>query len=255
MRPYAERRAARIERLRTGAERAGAASDAAFEAARRIGSQIPFGQPILVGHHSERRARRDAERIDRNMAKSVALGREAGALARRAEAAESSEAISSDDPEAVAKLKAKLAELDATQARMKVLNAAFRRGPERFAAVATEAEQAAARRLFQLSSYEKLPYPGYALSNNSGNIRRIKERIAKLEAKAALSPAEPVTIGAIVIDEQDNRTRIHFPGKPSAETIAALKSNGFRWCRSDSCWQRMASPYARTLAQQIAGRC
>jgi len=32
---------------------------------------IPLGQPILVGHHSERRARRDAERIDNGIRRMV----------------------------------------------------------------------------------------------------------------------------------------------------------------------------------------
>ena len=32
---------------------------------------IPLGQPILVGHHSEKRARKDAERIENGMRKAV----------------------------------------------------------------------------------------------------------------------------------------------------------------------------------------
>lgn len=38
----------------------------------RISHGIPMGQPILVGHHSERHARRDAERIERGMQRAVA---------------------------------------------------------------------------------------------------------------------------------------------------------------------------------------
>ncbi len=34
---------------------------------------IPPGQPILVGHHSERRARRDAQRIENGMKRAVML--------------------------------------------------------------------------------------------------------------------------------------------------------------------------------------
>jgi hypothetical protein len=33
---------------------------AAHQKARELGDQIPFGQPILVGHHSENRMRRHA---------------------------------------------------------------------------------------------------------------------------------------------------------------------------------------------------
>jgi protein-L-isoaspartate O-methyltransferase len=47
------------------------------ESARRtvatIADGIPFGQPILVGHHSERHARRDAERIEAGMRKAVRM--------------------------------------------------------------------------------------------------------------------------------------------------------------------------------------
>jgi len=66
-----ERLEAKVERRREWAAKRAAKSTASYESAREIGSHIPFGQPILVGHHSERHARRDAERIDSNMRKSV----------------------------------------------------------------------------------------------------------------------------------------------------------------------------------------
>lgn len=40
-------------------------------AVSRIADGIPFGQPILVGHHSERHARKDAERIESGMRRAV----------------------------------------------------------------------------------------------------------------------------------------------------------------------------------------
>ena len=49
--------------LRESAER--------HEIADRISSAIPLGQPILVGHHSEKRHRRDLERIRKNLRKSI----------------------------------------------------------------------------------------------------------------------------------------------------------------------------------------
>lgn len=45
----------------------------AQEAVSAITENIPLGQPIIVGHHSERRARRDAERIETSMRKAVTL--------------------------------------------------------------------------------------------------------------------------------------------------------------------------------------
>lgn len=45
----------------------------AFKAVEAITEHIPLGQPILVGHHSERRARKDAERIDTGMRRAVKM--------------------------------------------------------------------------------------------------------------------------------------------------------------------------------------
>jgi len=43
------------------------------EYVERIADGIPLGQPILIGHHSERHARRDAKRIEDGMRKAVSL--------------------------------------------------------------------------------------------------------------------------------------------------------------------------------------
>ena len=55
--------------------------------ARRVADGIPFGQPILVGHHSERHARKDAERIQSGMRKAVQAFDTADYWKRRAVAA------------------------------------------------------------------------------------------------------------------------------------------------------------------------
>ena len=66
-----ERKLEKATRYETYAANAEARAESRYNNARAIGSHIPFGQPILVGHHSERRHRRDIERIDNNMRKSV----------------------------------------------------------------------------------------------------------------------------------------------------------------------------------------
>jgi len=45
----------------------------AREAVAAIADNIPLGQPILVGHHSERHARRDAEKIENGMRRAVRM--------------------------------------------------------------------------------------------------------------------------------------------------------------------------------------
>jgi phospholipid N-methyltransferase len=64
-------------------------ADRAHAAVHAIADNIPLGQPILVGHHSERHARKDAEKIQNNMRRAVKMWetakyweqRAAGALA------------------------------------------------------------------------------------------------------------------------------------------------------------------------------
>lgn len=106
MNNFEEKRAARIQRLIDRANKKEAESNFRFEKAHNMASVIPFGQPILVGHHSERADRNYRNKIHNNMDKGVELHQEADELKRRAAAAESNSAIFSDDPEAITKLKA-----------------------------------------------------------------------------------------------------------------------------------------------------
>lgn len=48
-------------------------SNATAESVRRIADNIPLGQPILVGHHSEKHARKDAARIEAGMRRAIDL--------------------------------------------------------------------------------------------------------------------------------------------------------------------------------------
>ncbi len=120
---YQERKEARIDRMEERAARAQAESAAASHAAHEIMRHIPPGQPILVGHHSERHHRRDLDKINRNMHKSIEADEKAAYYASRAASAASNKAISSDDPDALDKLEEKLAALQAQQERDKAMNA------------------------------------------------------------------------------------------------------------------------------------
>lgn len=81
----AEERASRFDGYR---ENRTSDAESAREAVSRIADNIPLGQPILIGHHSEKRARRDKDRIDNGMRKAVKMwetaeywkGRAAGVL-------------------------------------------------------------------------------------------------------------------------------------------------------------------------------
>jgi hypothetical protein len=67
----AERAQQKAERLEGLAAKRSQESSIYRNAATRVAERFAFGQPILVGHHSERKARKDQERIHSMMEKSV----------------------------------------------------------------------------------------------------------------------------------------------------------------------------------------
>jgi len=259
---YEERREARIERLEKGADKARAEGNRRIGAAKRTAAIIPLGQPILVGHHSEKRHRRDIKRIDDGYRKGFEALETADALARRAASATANETISSDDPNALVRLREKLAETETMHARWKAISQAYKR----LEAAKTEQKKAAAedairalalteteQRTLDLSrGYGSKVYVSFKLTNGNKEIRRIEDRIKALEAKAAAAEKPDETIGQAVISEAENRVRIRFPGKPSLEIIKLLKRSGFRWSPTSGCWQRFANTQAWHIARDVA---
>ena len=98
------KRSASVTRRRPNSSREEA--ERLHEHAHQMADVIPFGQPILVGHHSEGRDRRYRERIHNTFGKAFATMDKAGHYERKA-ASVGTGGISSDDPDAVDKLKAK----------------------------------------------------------------------------------------------------------------------------------------------------
>ncbi len=63
----------RAERFEDYSDKRANDAHAAKEGVQEITKHIPFGQPILVGHHSEKRARKDAEKIENGMKRAVKM--------------------------------------------------------------------------------------------------------------------------------------------------------------------------------------
>ena len=211
---------ARVDRLR---ERAAKLREESSGRARRSLQGLPDnGQPILVGHHSERRHRAAIDRAHANMGKALELQAEAERAESRADAAASSTAISSDDPDALAKLRAKLVEMEAERERYKAYN-----------------RQARKEKREQL--------PAYKLTNLGANIRRVQQRIKELEQALDREPPADVECGAwsCTWDRDDNRIRVYSPRPASQDErhgrAQMFKSAGFVWSRANSAWQRQAT--------------
>jgi hypothetical protein len=253
---YAERRETKLERTAERARRMLAESKSREKAARQIMDVIPPGQPILVGHHSEKRHRRDLARMDRNMRAAVTAEKEAKRLEVAAQ--NPSSTISADDPEAVVRLKEKLQGLEQLRTEYKALNAAYRKAKGDWSKVGavpgwSEAEIAKARSSMERFN-EKQPVPSYRLTNLGARIRDVKKRMEGLAQEAVRPEAAPVE-GAgwrIHEDHDDNRIHITFQRKPPRETIQELKSNGFKWSPSRAAWVRQLNNNGRYAAQNMA---
>lgn len=244
---YAQRQEIRRDRLETAAERAAREASARFTRARSSIDGIPPGQPILVGHHSERHHRAALKRHDNNMRAGIEAQERAAHLAGRASSVGEG-GISSDDPEAVVKLRAELAQLVKLQEAMKNANAIIRRlkkNPEACAAALCEAVQglkpAGARQLMEKDDSGRVGFATYQLSNNGANIRRIEQRIADLLKVATIDEGQRAeSKSGVVFQIADNRVQIVFPGKPAEDIRDKLKSPGFgfRWAPTAGAWQR-----------------
>ncbi|MYU02150.1 MULTISPECIES: DUF3560 domain-containing protein [unclassified Streptomyces] len=82
-----EKAEGRADRFGGYAANAAQSSEAAHRKSHDISERFAFGQPILVGHHSEGRARRDHARMDDAMRKSISDGDRAAHWTGRAQAA------------------------------------------------------------------------------------------------------------------------------------------------------------------------
>jgi phospholipid N-methyltransferase len=68
-----DRAEARADRFEGYSDNRAADAQQAKASVDRIADGIPFGQPILIGHHSERHARKDAQKIEAGMRRAVKM--------------------------------------------------------------------------------------------------------------------------------------------------------------------------------------
>lgn len=224
-------------------------SKSSFTRATAIGSMIPMGQPILVGHHSEKRHRRDIERIDNAMRASIEADKKAAYYADKAATMEQNTAISSDDPNALEKLQEKLEKLTKKQELFKAVNKIVRakklsENQKVEKMVALGVSEAVAQKFLSTETFSGPGIPRYELTNNNANIKTVEKRIAKLKMVESIPYSEEEINGVrLVVSPDDNRVQLFFPGKPSDEKRTQLKRNGFRWAPSVGAWMAYLKPW------------
>lgn len=256
---YQERQEEKRERLEERAIKAAAVSTERFNTASSLGKMLPFGQPILVGHHSEAKHRRHAESINTNMRKSVEAQDKADYLSRRADSVGSA-GIASDDPEAIQKLKQKLEGLEQKQELMKAVNKVVRSShmteedKTEYLMNTHKQSEANAKALLVPDFAGRVGFASYSLQNNNANIRTTKKR---LEDLMSLHNEEPLqgngeAMGtAWELYEEEGRIKFSFDGIPAEEVRKKLKSNGFKWSRYSKAWVRKLTPNAVCVTKRL----
>lgn len=202
---YEERKEARRIRYEELSKKAEARSaEYSNSKANRILAMTP-GQPIIIGHHSEKKARRLHERSWQDIGKSIEEDKKSKYYKDRAESVKNSKVIYNDDPNAIKKLKDKLEFLEKQRELIK-------------------------------ADEDHLPWQ---LQNIGARIRETKRRIARLEQLEQIEFKDIEFAGGKVIHNKEiNRIQILFDDIPNEDIRKALKGRGFHWSRKEGAWQR-----------------
>jgi hypothetical protein len=253
---YERKLDAKRERLLAAADKADRQGDSRIQRASEDASAIPMGQPILVGHHSEKRDRNFRNRIHGNYQKGYELKNKAAELRGRA-ASVGTGGVSSDDPDAVEKLQEQLQKLEEKQQLYKAINKALRKSDRSGNDDELRALGLGDKLIEQLKKPDDYGDRGIApfeLSNNNANMRRIRKRIEALRAAADDQTTEEQHGDIRIVDNvEENRVQIFFPSTPSFDVRKKLKQNGFRWSPTAGAWQRHRSDAALWWARRCCG--
>lgn len=146
---------------------------------------IPFDQPILIVHYSEKRDCRYLGRIEGHFSKSAEAQDKTEYYMALAKSAESNTAIFSDDPQAEEKLEDKINRLKDRQGMMKKANALVRKD-DREGLLDTGFGEAQAHMLLirEGDIIHRKGFASWELSSNNANIGRCEECLKKLQDQA-----------------------------------------------------------------------
>lgn len=215
-------------------------AEAAINRASSISERFAFGQPILVGHHSQRGAENGQKRMHDAMSASVQNADMAEHHANKAGGLQDmlDKSIFSDDEDAVERLEERIATLEHEQGQCVAINKICRNKKT------TEEEKIAIlKEQFQKLndetingfihpkySFEKPGFPAYAMTNRNGNLNRLRKRLEQVkQRKQQEEEAANAENGCIIKKYGNDYCDVVFDEKPERDIINALKENGFRW--------------------------
>ncbi|WP_162946213.1 DUF3560 domain-containing protein [Chitinophaga barathri] len=171
----------------------------------------------------------------------------------KAEGIRNDRSVSSDDPDAIEKLIAQVAELEKIHEFMVAANKCVRKNDKEAFLHLEGATEENWHELMNPRFGNVKGYPRYRLTNNSQNIRTKKQRIAQLHSIAAMAyQMEEYGEVTLIVDPEKNRVQLKWPNKPSREVIELLGKRGFHFHRIEMAWQRKLNPAAEQCARQLA---
>lgn len=252
-----EKQQLRIERFRSLSVKADQQSDQAFSRASKMADAIPFGQPILIGHHSEKGDRSYRAKIAGSMDKGVELMHKAEYYKEKAEASANNTAIFLEDEDSIELLTAKVEKLAKLQEQMKAINKILAsKKTNQLQKIELMQElgisESTALKVFEPDYLGRIGFESYSLTNNNAKLKTAKERLAKaIRLKSTESSEIEINGVKMVSNTTDNRLQLFFDGKPSEEIRSGLKHNGFRWTPSVGCWQSYLNRYQVDRAKNL----
>ena len=161
-----ERQEAKTGRYRELAEKAMKESKEAYSQSHKLVENIPMGQPVLIGHHSESTHRRILDRSWNTLGKAVKLSEKAEYFEQKAKAAENNASIYLGDDDAVERLEEKLATLGKKQETMKATNKILR--SKKLSEI--EKHDKLKTQLFIPDCFGEIGFPSYIITNNGSII-------------------------------------------------------------------------------------
>lgn len=220
-----------MEKRSEWSDKAEQRAGAAFTRAQSLVAGIPMGQPVLVGHHSEKRHRNVLRKSDDAMRRGCEQSDLSKYHANKAHGLESmlARSIFDDDPDAIEQLRAKVEALTIERDRMKLVNKLFRaKDAEGLAAIGLDFAKLKERIASINLSFVKVPYEGYQLTNIGKTIRTAEQRIAGIERRRARTE-QATQAGGVVVTMIGDSAQVTFAEKPSREILADLKAASYWW--------------------------
>lgn len=161
------------------------------------------------------------------------------------------EIIKSNDANAIELLEEKVEELKEDQERMKRVNAYYRKS-----GTLDGCEDLSWESIQRLKSsmasctWERSPYPTWALSNNRQNLKRYETRLENLRNKKSEGNNQvDYEWYKVVENAEAMRIQYFFDQKPAKAVREIMHKYGFRWAPSSKAWQRQYTRNGKYAAQ------